>query len=143
MPPRFPNLIAALLVLALSACASQPQRDALYADLGGQEGIDAIVAGLVERITRNPRIAHHFEFADLDHLQQRLSEQFCELSGGPCVYGGEPMDLAHAGLDIRRDEFNALVEDLQLAMGARGVPFATQNRLLALLAPMHRDVVGQ
>jgi hemoglobin len=29
----------------------------------------------------------------------------------------------------------------QQAMSAQGVPFATQNRLLALLAPMHRDVV--
>jgi hemoglobin len=26
-------------------------------------------------------------------------------------------------------------------MAAQGVPFATQNRLLALLAPMHRDVI--
>ena len=27
------------------------------------------------------------------------------------------------------------------AMGAQGIQFAQQNRLLALLAPMHRDVI--
>jgi hemoglobin len=143
MPIRRPPAVAAFLALALAGCASQPRTAALYAELGAQPGIDAIVASLVERIARNPRIAHHFESTDLENLRLRLSEQFCEVAGGPCVYGGEPMDLAHAGLGIRRDEFNALVEDLQEAMDANGVPFAAQNRLLALLAPMHRDVIGR
>jgi len=48
---------------------------------------------------------------------------------------------AHAGLGIRRADFNALVEHLQDAMDAAGLPFATQNRLLARLAFSHRDVV--
>ena len=38
--------------------------------------------------------------------------------------------------------FNALVEVLQASMAAQGVPFATQNRLLARLAPMHREIVN-
>ena len=36
-----------------------------------------------------------------------------------------------------------LVEDLQDAMEAARIPFSTQNQLLALLAPMHRDIVTQ
>lgn len=139
------RLTIAIVLLALtSACAVRPPADArLYAELGEQAGIEALVDGLIERITRNPRIAHRFEFSDLDNLHLRLSEQICEVSGGPCTYGGEPMDLAHAGQDIRPHEFNALVEDLQDAMQAQGLPFPVQNRLLALLAPMQRDIVGQ
>jgi hemoglobin len=30
---------------------------------------------------------------------------------------------------------------LQVSMDARHIPFTTQNKLLALLAPMHRDVI--
>jgi hemoglobin len=30
---------------------------------------------------------------------------------------------------------------LQVSMDARNIPFSTQNQLLALLAPMHRDIV--
>ena len=36
------------------------------------------------------------------------------------------------------------VEVLQQSMAAKGIPFAAQNRtlaLLALLAPMHRDII--
>jgi len=42
---------------------------------------------------------------------------------------------------VRRADFNALVELLQVTMDARGVPVRAQNRLLALLAPMHRDII--
>lgn len=52
------------------------------------------------------------------------------------------MKAAHADLNLAPRHFNALVEDLQDAMDAEHVSFWTQNRLLALLAPMHRDVVA-
>jgi hemoglobin len=34
------------------------------------------------------------------------------------------------------------VEVLQASMDAQHLPFATQNRLLARLAPMHREIVN-
>ena len=40
-----------------------------------------------------------------------------------------------------KGDFNALVEVLQQSMEARGIPFGAQNRLLARLAPMHREIV--
>ena len=51
------------------------------------------------------------------------------------------MKAAHADLQIRRADFNALVEVLQQSLDARAIPFTVQNRLLALLAPMHRDII--
>jgi hemoglobin len=51
------------------------------------------------------------------------------------------MKSAHANLDIKKSDFNALVEVLQQSMDARGIPFRTQNQMLALLAPMHRDTI--
>ncbi len=51
------------------------------------------------------------------------------------------MKTAHADRDTTRAQFNALVEVLQQSMDARGIPFTRQNQMLALLAPMHRDVI--
>jgi hemoglobin len=70
-----------------------------------------------------------------------LVEQFCVEAGGPCTYGGLPMDQAHVGLDIDEGAFNALVEDLQLAMEDLEVPVSAQNRLLARLAPMQSEIL--
>ena len=51
------------------------------------------------------------------------------------------MRTAHAKLNLNTAEFNALAEDLYIALGKAGVPYRLQNRLVALLAPMQRQIV--
>jgi hemoglobin len=70
-----------------------------------------------------------------------LYEQLCQLSGGPCRYTGRDMRSAHQKLQITTAQFNALAEDLYLALGHSGVPYRLQNKLMAKLAPMKRDIV--
>lgn len=67
---------------------------------------------------------------------------FCDFASGPCRFSGKNMRTAHAGQDITRTDFSAVVEILQDSLDARAVPFAVQNRLLAHLAPLHRDIVN-
>lgn len=136
---RCAGVVLALLV-GLAAPA-QAADDSLYQALGGDDGVAKISAGLVDRVYADERIKHLFQQTNPRFLTEQLRKQFCELAGGPCKYDGETMKKSHAGLAINKAHFNALVEDLQLAMDAQGVPFAAQNRLLALLAPMHRDVI--
>lgn len=115
----------------------------LYERLGGYETIERFVDVGVERVLVNPRIASHFEDTDVPNLKFQLTEQICQLAGGPCIYEGLDMESAHLGQDIRSDEFNALVEDFQLAMRATGVPYGLENQVLALLAPMKPAVIHQ
>ena len=93
------------------------------------------------RSVKDPRIGAHFKDVKPAALKESLTDQFCQLSGGPCKYEGADMKSAHADMDINKGHFHALVEVLQGSMDAQGIPFAQQNRLLALLAPMHRDVI--
>ena len=51
------------------------------------------------------------------------------------------MRTAHAKLSINNAEFNALAEDLYLALDQAGVPYRLQNKLMALLAPMQHQIV--
>jgi hemoglobin len=132
--------IAALALVSLHASAQAPQGE-LYQALGGKAGIARLNADFVPRLFNDARIKHIFKDANPNNLVEQLSDQICAASGGPCKYEGGAMKAVHADLGITRAHFNALVEDLQAAMDAAGIPFATQNRLLALLAPMHRDIV--
>ena len=50
------------------------------------------------------------------------------------------MKAAHASMKVNREAFNALVEQFQFAMDKHQVPFSAQNKLLAKLAPMYRDI---
>lgn len=117
--------------------------DGLYAALGGREGIARFIDDTVERSLVDARIAGFFANADIPLLKQRLTDQVCQLAGGPCVYEGADMASAHAGLGIRSAHFNVLVEHLQAAMRAAGVPVGARNRLVALLAPMRPHIVGR
>lgn len=110
-------------------------------DFGGRDGIARIAARTVELAEADPRIADIFAAHDMVRLKRTLSEQFCYLLGAGCDYTGRDMRTAHAQMGVTRADMNALVENLQAAMREARVPFAAQNRLLAKLAPMSRDVV--
>ncbi len=141
---RIPRLMAALTaaLLALSAQA-QTTDDSLYQAWGQKAGIQAVMQDFVTRLVADARTGPFFKNTNREHLVEQLTEQLCQESGGPCVYKGVPMDTAHADMDIGRRDFNALVEVLQRSMEAKGLPFAAQNRMLARLAPMHRDIVSR
>ena len=127
------------MLLALTAPGIS--QDTLFADMGGQAGIDRIVEASVENYLADPRIKAVFEESNMDRVRAQFKIQFCQIAGGPCQYAGHGMAEAHKGLHLTNADFNAVVEDLQDAMDKVGLAFATQNRFLARLAPMQRHVV--
>lgn len=137
-------MAAPAMPLAVTPASAYPMAPAagLYQAFGEQAGIRALMDDFVQRLRADRRIGDQFKETQLDQLASQLSDQVCQLSGGPCVYKGPDMKEAHANMDVTRSHFNALVEVLQTSMSARGIPFTRQNQLLALLAPMHRDVVN-
>ena len=137
---NIPRTVLAIF-LAAGCLQTQAADDSLYTDLGGSAGIRRVVADLVPALQADTRISASFDDVDMKRLAVKLEEQFCEVSGGPCKYSGKDMKTIHEDLKVNRAQFNALVEDLQAAMQKNNVPSRTQNRLLARLAPMHREVV--
>lgn len=135
------NLKIILIVVICSSFASSVQAQTLYDNLGGKETIHKIMARTLALSLEDKRIAHTLEKSDIARLTQLLTDQTCELTGGPCKYDGLDMKKAHVGLGLTTAHFNALVEHLQQAMNEANISNRTQNKLLALMAPMHRDVV--
>ena len=124
-----------------AAPASVAKNDALYQALGGKPGLQALMDVFVAGLKADKRIGEQFKDTKSSFLASQLVDQVCMVTGGPCKYDGADMKTAHADMGITRANFNALVEVLQVSMDARNIPFSTQNQLLALLAPMHRDIV--
>lgn len=133
---------AGLLAWAALAPAPASADDALYQQLGGQPGLVKLMDDFMQRLLADPRMNPFFKDVNQAHVKAQLVDQFCQVAGGPCRLDGPDMKKAHAGLDIDRASFNALVELLQQSMEAQGITFSTQNRLLAKLAPMHREIVN-
>ena len=117
--------------------------DAMFQAFHGKAGVDRIVADMLDQAFGDPRISDIFKGHDRVRLQRTLSEQFCYILGGACAYTGRDMAAAHKDMGVQPGDMNALVEHLQLAMDREGVPFKTQNRFLAKLAPMKRVIVDK
>lgn len=114
--------------------------DRLFRAFHGKEGISRIVEETIDHTSSDPRTADIFKAADIERLKRTLKEQLCYLLAGPCDYTGRTMKAAHKDQGLQRTDFNILVEYLQAAMRREGVAFRDQNKLLAKLAPMERDV---
>ena len=144
--PRAGRLLAATLValLCLPPGAGRAQQaGTLFADLGGQEGLSRIIDASARIWLDDDRIKASFEDSNIPRLRHMLYDQLCHITGGGCDYRGRDMAKAHRALHLHMAQFNALAEDMQTAMDRLGVAFATQNRLVALLTPMQRDVVSR
>jgi hemoglobin len=141
---KFAAVLLMLASLTLTGCQTngseaEPGAD-LYQQLGERSGIADIVEDLLYLIVDDDRINEHFAGIDIERFHTQLTDQLCDLSGGPCTYTGRGMRESHAAMNITATEFNALTENLILAMEDNGVPTSAQNRLIQRLVPMYPDI---
>lgn len=157
---RYPLLM--LTVAAMAACETKPaeQADAaataaadsaaqsLFDRLGGMTAIAGVVDAFVANVAADTRINGRFarvagDTAAMRQFKQKLVDQVCAGSGGPCTYTGLDMATAHRGMGLTDADFDALVEDLVRALDGAGVPQKEKDDLLAILGPMRADIVGK
>jgi hemoglobin len=131
----------ATVVAADNPAPAYPELLPVYKQFGEKPGLVAIMDDLMINLLADPRTKSFFENADQNHIKAELVDQFCVILGGPCTYSGKKMKEAHSELAIHESNFNALVEDLQLAMDKHHVPFRAQNKLLEKLAPMSHEII--
>jgi hemoglobin len=143
MPVRIvaTSIVALTCALLLPTAVAYGAQPSLYDRIGGESKLKATVNEFVVIMESDDRINFTFANVDLDKFKRLLFEQICELAQGPCKYSGRDMQTSHVKLNITNAEFNALAEDLYLAFDRVHVPYRLQNKVVALLAPMQRDIV--
>jgi hemoglobin len=137
---RMPVFQLTVLILLVTAGA-QAVGATLFERIGGESRLKAAVDEFTNIVLADERINFTFADADLNKFKRLLYEQICELTQGPCRYSGRTMFESHKKLDINNAMFNALAEDLYIAFDRVHVPYRLQNQVMAMLAPMQRDVV--
>lgn len=123
------------------AAPRDPSLKPVFAEFGGKAGLVSLVNDFMVNLMADPVTHPFFANVDRDHIKNELVDQFCVILDGPCTYTGRDMTSVHQGMGVTRADFNALVVDLQKAMDAHHIPFRTQNKLLAKLAPMGHQII--
>ncbi len=129
-----------------SMMAKSTKADSLYKRLGGKTAIKAVVDEFVNIVAADTRINKFFGDTASDPkrlaaFKQKLVDQICQASGGPCKYKGKDMKTAHRGMGVSEADFNALVEDLVKALDKFKVGEKEKGELLGALGPMKGDIV--
>lgn len=144
MALRKTGVVVAVAALLLASCAASPtQSPTLWQRMGGEPVVKRVVAETIDRSASDPRTKRSFDGVKLQVVKDKIVEQICSLTGGGCKYTGDPMDKVHKGLKNTEAEMNLLVQFLRDALDGAGVGTREKNELLAILAPMKRDIVTQ
>lgn len=138
--------LAFISALCLTGCSTSNNKDAVagppeFQDFGGKPGLVKLMDDFMVELLATPETKSFFVNADQKRVKEQLVDQFCEVLGGPCKYSGKSMEASHSGLGINKNSFNSLVESLRRTMDKHHIPNRSQNKLLAGLAPMHRNII--
>jgi hemoglobin len=136
-----PLLVGCALLGCTAAAYAGGGSPTLFERIGGEAKVRATAHEFTLIVLSDDRINFTFAETDLKKFEQLIFEQLCNLTHGGCKYTGRDMYTAHAKLNINHAEFNALAEDLYEAFDRVHVSYRLQNEVMAMLAPMERDVV--
>lgn len=130
-----------LFVLATMLGCATTSSKSLYQQLGGHQKVTDIVDNFIAEIEFDSMMFESFKDSNIDRFREKLVQHVCVLTGGPCEYTGDSMEQVHHGMNISEGYFNHSVDLFIGAMDKAEVPHSVQNKVLAVLVPMRRQII--
>ncbi len=119
----------------------------LWARLGGEPAVKAVVHDFVARAATDPNVdftrggKYPLDAAGVAHLEELLVQLISATTGGPLKYTGKDMKSSHAGMGITNAQFDALAGDLIAVLKSYKVPQGEINELVGIIAGTRKDIV--
>jgi hemoglobin len=146
------TLLIAVVVCAgaaPSAFAAPPQQmgeKSLYTRLGGYDALAAVTQDFITRLATDPSLAKFFtglNDTSKARVVSHVVDFLCKATGGPCIYTGQDMKTAHAGLHITEAEWNTSAVHLTETLNKFKVPAKEQAEVMAAISGLKDQIVGQ
>jgi len=143
MKNLYRNIVIVLICLVTSVNFAQAAEKTLFQRLGGKPAITAVISQFVDYNNADKMIGKRWDPDNVDNLKLYLTELVCNATGGGCVYTGQPMDVAHAGLNVTEEEFNRVAGNLVKAVDKFNVPEKEKGELLTIIGSLKDQVIGK
>jgi len=141
-------LLALLFAVPLSLAMAETPQKSLYERVGGVYPIAAVVDDFIERLlvndtlNANPAISEARQRVPKQGLKFQVTALVCQVTGGPCTYGGRDMKSSHAHLGISEREWQAMLAEFRKTLDHFSVPAAEQAELVAIVNGTKADIVA-
>lgn len=132
---------------AADPAEAQPAKPALFERLGGLKAISMLVDDFIDRLVNddllnaNPAIKAGRDSSPAPYLKVQVSVLACQVTGGPCLYSGKDMKMAHAHLKITEPEWAQMVRLLKESLAKFKVQAVEQAEFLAIIESTKKDIV--
>jgi hemoglobin len=108
----------------------------LYDNLGGQQAIELVVDDFYKRVLADESVNHFFADTDMAKQRRHQTAFISYALGASKQYEGRSMEIAHTGLNLQPEHFEAIVKHLDEALAVYGVSpedmNAVNERILTL-----------
>lgn len=123
--------------------AVENSADSLYARMGGEPGLRAVIDDFVDRLFDDIMIGYLFEGIDRARLKELEFQHASAFLGGPHAYGGRPLRAAHARHRIMGGQFARRLQLLRNVFAAHSVPIEVQQAFIAHNEALRDQVTSQ
>ena len=140
------SLIFAGLILSVGCVGTKQAAvdpNSIYARLGGQPAINAAVELFYKKVLADKSVNHYFEDIDMDKQRSKQKQFLAAAFGGPVPYKGKNMRKAHAPLDLKESDFNAIAGHLQATLKELKINDKLIGEVMAVAASTKDDVLNK
>jgi hemoglobin len=114
----------------------------LYDEIGGAAAVRMAVTVFYRRVLNDPALASWFADVNLTRLRAHQQAFLTAAMGGPDLFTGRDMAVAHAGLAVTDEAFDRIVSHLAATLRDLGVAPAAVTRVSRRLETLRAPVVG-
>jgi hemoglobin len=114
----------------------------IYEQIGGKDAVKLAVDIFYKKVLSDTRIKHFFNTVDMEKQKKHQTLFLSYAFGGIPHYDGKNMREAHKHLSLTEEHFQAVAECLQATLNDLNVPEELQNKVMAIAASTHDDVLN-
>ncbi len=116
--------------------------NSIYEQIGGRDAVAAAVDIFYARVLDDDVLASYFGSTDMRKQKAHMRAFLAVAIGGPEIYGGRDLSVAHAGLGITNEAFDRVVAHLVGTLDSLDVPNEIVEAIVVKLAPLRAVVVS-
>lgn len=119
-------------------------KNSLYTRMGGYDVIAKVVDSFLHQLGTDPafkRFGGGRANSSLMFTRQMIVDFVCAKTGGPCIYLGRTMKMAHNGLGITPKEWDSSVHKWKVALGQQHVGAKEQKQFIAMIQSLRLMIV--
>lgn len=116
--------------------------NSLYDAIGGEPRVRDVVQALYDWLFVDPMVGFLFEGKDKAHIVEQQVAFTCRFLGGPQIYAGKPLPIAHANLPLLPGHFDRRHRLLEQVLEAQKVPADVQRVWLQIDQSLRPSVLA-